>query len=99
MAAFIADRIVRCHLRTMARLNVDYDLLTWEGDILRLHFWATAFEDLKQRGSVFLADRGTAEGLLGDAHRGRRRHARRRRRRPATTPSSGRRSSSDRTAR
>src|SRR5690606_17547526 len=38
MAAFIADRIVRCHLRTMARMNVDYDLLTWEGDILRLHF-------------------------------------------------------------
>ena len=36
MGAFIADRIVRCHLRTMTRLNVDYDLLTWEGDILRL---------------------------------------------------------------
>ena len=30
----VADRIVRCHLRTMARLNVQYDLLTWEGDIL-----------------------------------------------------------------
>ncbi len=28
------------HLKTMARLNIDYDLLTWEGDILRLHFWA-----------------------------------------------------------
>ena len=34
IAAFIADRIVRCHLKTMARMNVDYDLLTWEGDIL-----------------------------------------------------------------
>jgi arginyl-tRNA synthetase len=33
IAGFIADRIVRCHLRTMARMNVDYDLLTWEGDI------------------------------------------------------------------
>ena len=29
----------------MARLNVDYDLLTWEGDILRLQFWAQAFDD------------------------------------------------------
>ena len=26
----------------MARLNIDYDLLTWEGDILRLKFWAQA---------------------------------------------------------
>jgi arginyl-tRNA synthetase len=43
IAAFIADRIVRCHLRTMRRMNVDYDLLTWEGDILRLKFWAHAF--------------------------------------------------------
>src|SRR5687767_12192194 len=37
MAHFIADRIVRAHLATMRRLNIDYDLLTWEGDILRLH--------------------------------------------------------------
>jgi arginyl-tRNA synthetase len=62
MAAFIADRIVRCHLRTMARLNVDYDLLTWEGDILRLQFWATAFEQLKARGSVFLQTEGRLAG-------------------------------------
>src|SRR5688500_12820449 len=32
IAALIADRIVRRHLETMARMNVDYDLLTWEGD-------------------------------------------------------------------
>jgi len=62
MAAFIADRIVRCHLKTMARLNVDYDLLTWEGDILRLQFWATAFEQLKARGSVFLQTEGRLAG-------------------------------------
>ena len=62
MGAFIADRIVRCHLDTMARLNVDYDLLTWEGDILRLHFWAAAFEDLKRRGSVFLQTEGKLAG-------------------------------------
>jgi arginyl-tRNA synthetase len=62
MAAFIADRIVRCHLRTMARLNVDYDLLTWEGDILRLHFWSTAFAQLKERQSVFLQTEGRLAG-------------------------------------
>jgi arginyl-tRNA synthetase len=41
MGAVIVDRIVRAHLATMARLNVSYDLLTYEGDILRLKFWAT----------------------------------------------------------
>jgi arginyl-tRNA synthetase len=62
MGSFIADRIVRCHLKTMARMNVDYDLLTWEGDILRLHFWATAFEQLKARDAVFLQTEGRLKG-------------------------------------
>ena len=62
LAAFIADTIVRCHLKTMARLNIGYDLLSWEGDILRLHFWATAFEQLKARGSVFLQTEGKLAG-------------------------------------
>jgi len=62
MAAFIADRIVRCHLKTMARLNIAYDLLTWEGDILRLHFWAHAFEFLKKTGEVYLQKEGTLAG-------------------------------------
>lgn len=62
MGAFIADRIVRCHLRTMARLNVDYDLLTWEGDILRLQFWAKAFDELKALGAVFLQTEGPLAG-------------------------------------
>ena len=46
----VADRIVRCHLKTMARLNVQYDLLTWEGDILRLQFWNRAFERAEGAG-------------------------------------------------
>jgi arginyl-tRNA synthetase len=62
LGAFVADRIVRCHLKTMARMAVDYDLLTWEGDILRLHFWATAFEQLKSRTAVFLQTEGRLKG-------------------------------------
>ena len=62
MGAFIADAIVRCHLKTMARLNVDYDLLSWEGDILRLKFWATTFEDLKKRNAVYLQTEGKLAG-------------------------------------
>ena len=61
-AAFIAERIVHCHLATMARLNVDYDLLTWEGDILRLKFWAHAFEVLKAKGAVYLRTDGRLAG-------------------------------------
>ncbi|MBI3049599.1 MAG: arginine--tRNA ligase [Acidobacteria bacterium] len=62
IGAFIADRIVRCHLRTMARMNVDYDLLTWEGDILRLKFWAQAFDVLKASGAVYLKTEGPLAG-------------------------------------
>jgi arginyl-tRNA synthetase len=62
IAAFIADRIVRCHLETMARMNVDYDLLTWEGDILRLKFWAQAFEVLKETKAVYLRTDGRLAG-------------------------------------
>ena len=62
IAAFIADRIVRCHLQTMARMNVDYDLLTWEGDILRLKFWAQAFEVLKAKRAVHLRTEGKLAG-------------------------------------
>jgi arginyl-tRNA synthetase len=62
LAAFVADRIVRCHLKTMARLNIDYELLTWEGDILRLHFWARAFDVLKETGAVFLQNEGRLAG-------------------------------------
>jgi arginyl-tRNA synthetase len=62
IGAFIADRIVRCHLLTMARMNVDYDLLTWEGDILRLKFWAQAFDVLKAKGAVYLREEGRLAG-------------------------------------
>jgi arginyl-tRNA synthetase len=62
MAHFIADHIVRCHIRTMARMNIGYDLLTWEGDILRLHFWTHAFEYLKKTGAVYLQTEGKLKG-------------------------------------
>jgi arginyl-tRNA synthetase len=62
MGRLIAEAIVRCHLRTMGRLAIDYDLLTWEGDILRLHFWATAFEILKREGSIHYQTAGPLTG-------------------------------------
>jgi arginyl-tRNA synthetase len=62
IGAFIVDRIVRAHLKTMARLGIGYDLLTYEGDILRLHFWAHAFEVLKSQRAVFLQTEGKLAG-------------------------------------
>ncbi|MDP2052157.1 MAG: arginine--tRNA ligase [Acidobacteriota bacterium] len=62
LAAFIADTVVRAHLETMARLNIDYQLLTWEGDILRLKFWARAFEAMKATGAVYLQNEGKHAG-------------------------------------
>ena len=62
IGGIVAERIVRCHLATMSRLNVDYDLLCWEGDILRLAFWTRAFEVLKQAGAVHLQSGGPQAG-------------------------------------
>jgi len=62
IGALIVERIVRAHLKTMARLNIGYDLLTYEGDILRLQFWAHLFETLKAQGAVFLQTEGKLAG-------------------------------------
>jgi arginyl-tRNA synthetase len=58
LATHIAARIVDCHLSTMARLGIGYDLLAHESDILRLHFWDRAFELLKESGAIRLETEG-----------------------------------------
>src|SRR5439155_17586327 len=62
IGGFVVDRIVRSHLATMARLNIAYDLLTYEGDIVRLQFWTRAFEVLKAQGAVYLQTEGKLAG-------------------------------------
>jgi arginyl-tRNA synthetase len=52
MAAVISDTIVGYHLRTMARLDIYYELLARESEILHLHFWDAAFEKLKASGAI-----------------------------------------------
>ncbi|MCD6450904.1 MAG: arginine--tRNA ligase [Acidobacteria bacterium] len=64
MASYIAKRIVLAHLKTMERINIHYDLLPWEGDIIRLKFWEQAFELLKERGAVYLATSGKNKGCF-----------------------------------
>jgi arginyl-tRNA synthetase len=58
----VAARIVDCHLATMARLGIGYDLLAHESDILRLHFWDRAFELLKASGAIRREEEGKNAG-------------------------------------
>lgn len=48
LADFVATRNVECILDTMERLSIRYDLLPRESEILHLHFWDRAFEQMKQ---------------------------------------------------
>ena len=58
----IADAIVNRHLETMWRLGIAYDVLPRESEILHLQFWATAFEQLKQRQAIYKVDEGKNKG-------------------------------------
>jgi len=62
LAAHVAARIVDCHLATMERLGIRYELLAHESDILRLHFWNRAFELLKGSGAIRLETQGKNAG-------------------------------------
>jgi arginyl-tRNA synthetase len=62
MATVIADAVVGFHLRTMARLDIYYELLARESEILHLHFWDAAFEKLKASGAIQLATSGKNAG-------------------------------------
>jgi arginyl-tRNA synthetase len=62
MARFLSEKIVRCHLATMERVGVEYDLLPWESHILALDFWAAAFEMLKTSGAIRYETEGEKAG-------------------------------------
>jgi arginyl-tRNA synthetase len=62
MAALVSDTIVRCHLATMYRINVEYDLLPRESEILHLDFWERAFALLRERGAIYLEAEGKNKG-------------------------------------
>ena len=62
MGEIVSTAINYCHLHTLDRLGIDFDLLTQESDILHLKFWDAAFAMLKQRGAVQLATSGKNAG-------------------------------------
>jgi arginyl-tRNA synthetase len=62
IAQMISMAVLRRHLETMQRLDIEYDFLPQESDILHLHFWAKAFELLKQTGVLYFEERGKNKG-------------------------------------
>ncbi len=62
MGRLISDAIIRRHLETMQRLAIQYDFLPQESEILHLHFWELAFEQLKQKGVLYFETKGKNKG-------------------------------------
>ena len=62
LAQHVAMRIARAHLATMARINVLYDLLPRESEILHLHFWDKAYRLLQDRGAIYFVREGKNRG-------------------------------------
>jgi len=62
MGTIIADAIVGFHLRTMNRIEISYELLARESEILHLKFWDAAFAKLKEAGAIELATTGKMAG-------------------------------------
>ncbi len=62
LADYIATRNVECITKTMERLSIRYDLLPRESEILHLHFWNKAFEQMKERGVIHFETEGKNAG-------------------------------------
>ncbi|MBE3130066.1 MAG: arginine--tRNA ligase [Acidobacteria bacterium] len=62
LSRYVSRRIVRAHLATMKRLGIAYDVLPCESTILHLKFWDKAFDLLKERQAIYLAEQGANKG-------------------------------------
>jgi arginyl-tRNA synthetase len=62
IAELISVAVLRRHLETMDRLDIEYDFLPRESEILHLHFWDVAFAKLKEAGVLTLETSGKNKG-------------------------------------
>jgi arginyl-tRNA synthetase len=62
VADLISTSVLRRHLETMHRLDIEYDFLPRESEILRLHFWDAAFAKLKEAGVLSFETEGKNKG-------------------------------------
>jgi arginyl-tRNA synthetase len=58
----VASRVVDCHLATMRRFDIAYDLLTWESDIIAFGFWSQAFDLLRETAAIVFVTEGRHAG-------------------------------------
>ena len=58
----VSVAVLKRHLETMDRLDIEYDFLPRESEILRLHFWDAAFGKLKEAGVLTFEDDGKNKG-------------------------------------
>jgi arginyl-tRNA synthetase len=62
IAELISTAVLSRHLETMLRLDIEYDFLPRESEILHLKFWDAAFEQLKQTGVLYFETEGKNKG-------------------------------------
>jgi arginyl-tRNA synthetase len=62
IADLISVAVLRRHLETMDRLDIEYDFLPRESEILHLHFWDAAFIRLKDSGVLTFESEGKNKG-------------------------------------
>ena len=62
VADLISTAVLRRHIQTMQRLDIEYDFLPRESEILHLHFWDLAFEQLKEKGVLYFETEGKNTG-------------------------------------
>ncbi len=62
IAELISTAILHRHLETMERLDIEYDFLPRESEILRLHFWDSAFQQMKDQGVLYFENEGKNKG-------------------------------------
>jgi arginyl-tRNA synthetase len=62
VADLISVAVLRRHLETMDRLDIEYDFLPRESEILHLHFWDAAFTKLKEAGVLTFESEGKNKG-------------------------------------
>ncbi len=62
IADLISIAVLRRHLETMDRLDIEYDFLPRESEILHLHFWDAAFAKLKEAGVLTFETEGKNKG-------------------------------------
>ncbi len=62
VADLVATAVLRRHLETMQRLDIDYDFCRVRATFCSLHFWDSAFEQMKAKGVLYFETEGKNKG-------------------------------------